>query len=75
VLQKIANLERTEAVEDRPNQENVKLDLRVTGMGFEIDQVSENGLLSKVTQSLEKQRDLGGGPNSHGCLLFVAQNA
>jgi hypothetical protein len=55
VLQKIANLERTEAVEDRPNQENVKLDLRVTRMGFEIDQVSENDLLTKVTQFLGEQ--------------------
>jgi hypothetical protein len=55
VLQRIANLERTEAVEDRPNQENVKLDLRVTGMGFDIDQVSEKDLLKKVTQSLGEQ--------------------
>jgi hypothetical protein len=55
VLRRIANLERTEAVEDRPNQENVKLTQRVTGMGFEIDQVFENDLLTKVTQSLGEQ--------------------
>ncbi len=60
LAQRITNLERTEAAEDRPAQEKVKLDLRVTGLGSEFDQDSESDLLEKVTQSLGEQVGLSG---------------
>jgi hypothetical protein len=51
---RVEKLEVAEAAQDRPNQERVLLDLRITGPLFDIEMVPEAELQAQVTESLGK---------------------
>jgi hypothetical protein len=52
LFKRVEKLEVAEAAQDRPNQEQVKLDLRISGPLLNLDGVPEDQLLAQVTKSL-----------------------
>lgn len=57
LAKRIERLEVTGAVHDQPNQEKVKLDLRITGLP-DVDKIPERELLSQVKGTLSKALNL-----------------
>jgi hypothetical protein len=70
-VKRVENLEVEKAAQDRPNQERVLLDLRITGPLLDIETVLEAELQAQVTESLGKAIGIEGNePGIAGVQLY-----